>query len=508
MDQDSKNVINELNSSNMPQNDQWKKTISILWNASSIQIFGDGINPTNLDQTEAIWDVSEEMVRSLMEEVLRIEENGSVERLGSKGINDWLWEQKVIPNIKLQKIRALLKEIKIFRTPYQLYSSYLIALHFQSSLAVIVNKSAWQISDSDVTKENIIIYCKRYLEKKIDFNFIKKLAKEYYPESVLRMPDNWGKKSRQEQEPEIHPYLDRFAKHLTREGNSTPYVQRVTRYSLFFLSWLTEVFASFQDHTASTIPIWLIEREHLIQFKEYLERCEISGKYTDITASNIFYEVISFFKYLYDVRAIRKNIGSIDGIKANRYRYRDIPDQDQLSRFFQTLQQYSDEPEYDSAFFGSLLLLGLRFCECERLAWSDVNLEAGIIRIRGKGRRNKSTPMLIPPTLRLYFKQLNAVTTHKCTRIFNIYLDTQKLYREMLKKYKLYSIIANWNFPGGFHLFRHTFITTLSKNKRIHPELLQRLARHERIDTTAKYSHRQDSVLQEAMEKIDQIWRD
>ncbi|WP_410514034.1 site-specific integrase [Paenibacillus sp. BR2-3] len=265
-------------------------------------------------------------------------------------------------------------------------------------------------------------------------------------------------------------------------------------------------YASFNEISANGIPVWLIERDHIIEFENYLKRCHLKGLYSEITVSNKFYCVISFFKYLYNTRIIPKNIGSIRGITAERYIHRDIPSDDQLSNFFNTIASYSDEPEFDMAFFGSLLHLGLRFCEAGRLIWDDINFQARIIKIRGKGKVGKPVPLHLPKKLYQYFEYLHKISSREGS-VFKGTRPEKVFYKKMLDKYRLYAMISGWNFPGGLHLFRHTFITKLSLRKKVHPQLVKRLARHDRLETTSKYLHRQDQELNDAMHKIDSIWR-
>lgn len=182
--------------------------------------------------------------------------------------------------------------------------------------------------------------------------------------------------------------------------------------------------------------------------------------------------------------------------------YRDIPNEGQISQFFTTIVNYSDEPEFDLAFFGALLHLGLRFCEADRLQWRDLNFQAKVIKIRGKGKSNKPVPLFLPQKLQNY---LEALSTTQNNQKF-VFKEDRSLYRKMLDKYKLYAMIAGWNFPGGLHLFRHTFITTLNRRNSIHPQLVQRLARHDRIETTSRYLHRNEQELDDAIKKIDSIW--
>ncbi|OKP95023.1 site-specific integrase [Paenibacillus sp. P46E] len=506
MDQDSKNVINELMSSSfVAKNELWKGTELFLWNASSTEKFTNGIKKTHDEHpiTNAIWDVSKSKVRNTMDTLFLYDlKDESVDFVRKNSISNWLWEHKIVANIKLDTVKVFLRQIKVSKPPIELYMYYAVALEFQQQVSISVKKTDWLLSDSNISEKSILHYCRNCVDTARKKTFIVQLAKLYFPNKALKAPAIVNKNKSKLLVIGLHPYLDKFNKHLLTEGNTRGYIDDIYRDVMLFLHWATKVYSDFNDFLPVTIPIWLIQREHLIEYENHLKRCYLNGQYTEITVSNKFYCVLSFFKHLYHTRVISKNIGSVEGIKAERYLYRDVPNEEQISQFFTAIVNYSDEPKFDLAFFGALLHLGLRFCEADRLQWCDINFQAKVIKIRGKGKANKPVPLFLPQKLQNY---LEALPTRLNNQKF-VFKENQSLYRKMLDKYKLYAMISGWNFPGGLHLFRHTFITTLSRRKNIHPQLVQRLARHDRIETTSKYLHRKEQELDDAMKIIDTIW--
>lgn len=509
MDKDSKNAINELISNQKPQNELWKGTELFLWNASSTEEFINGIkNPHDVHlTTDVIWDVSKSKVRNIMDTLFNYEGyDNSTDLPHTKGnIADWLWENRVQPSIKLDKVKNYFKRIQTSKAPIELYGFYEEALEFQQQISTYIKKPIWQLNDLDITEINFQ-YCLKNVNSDIKKFLLNQIAKLYFPGRRFNIVKQNKRILSKLADHELHPYLKNFNDQIQSEGRSGGYIKDINRDVMLFLNWLVNNYASFNDFSPNAIPVWLIERDHILEFENYLKRCHSKGLYSEITVSNKFYCVISFFKYLYDNRIIPKNIGSIRGISAQRYLHRDIPNKDQLSDFFNTIARYSDNPEYDTAFFGSLLHLGLRFCEAERLNWEDINFQARIIKIRGKGKAGKPVPLHLPKKLYQYLESLYKVRTDEKS-VFKGRQSKKVLYGKMLDKYKLYSLISGWTFPGGLHLFRHTFITKLSLRKNVHPQIIKRLARHTRLDTTSKYLHRQNQELNDAMQKIDSIWR-
>ena len=155
MDKDSKNVTNELMSSQKPQNDLWKETELFLWNASSTEEFINGIKNPHDEHltTDAIWDVSKSKVRNLMDTLFDYGYNElTAAPHPKKSISEWLWEQKVQPNIKLDKLKLILKQIQTQKTPIELYNFYEEAMEFQQNISTYIKKPIWQLDDFDITE--------------------------------------------------------------------------------------------------------------------------------------------------------------------------------------------------------------------------------------------------------------------------------------------------------------------------------------------------------------------
>jgi len=86
-----------------------------------------------------------------------------------------------------------------------------------------------------------------------------------------------------------------------------------------------------------------------------------------------------------------------------------------------------------------LLHLGLRFCETERLIWDDINFQARIIKIRGKGKAEKPVPLHIPEKLFQYLEILYKVRSDE-KFVFIRNQSRNVFYKKMADKYKLYTL--------------------------------------------------------------------
>ena len=62
-------------------------------------------------------------------------------------------------------------------------------------------------------------------------------------------------------------------------------------------------------------------------------------------------------------------------------------------------------------------------------------------------------------------------------------------------------MIAGWNYKGGLHLLRHTFITNVTKYSPL--PLIKDLARHKSGHMPSKYIHLQHQYVKSELNKLD-----
>jgi len=143
-----------------------------------------------------------------------------------------------------------------------------------------------------------------------------------------------------------------------------------------------------------------------------------------------------------------------------------------------------------------LLLLyggGLRVSEACNIKWEHVDCSKGILRIRGKGQRER---LLTVPTIVL--KQL-------CQ-----YQQTKGLVFPHLSTRKAYDIVRYWgqraalDKPLSPHILRHSFATHLL-NSGSDLRTIQELLGHQSLNATQKYTHLQLSHLNKLLESCHPI---
>lgn len=132
---------------------------------------------------------------------------------------------------------------------------------------------------------------------------------------------------------------------------------------------------------------------------------------------------------------------------------------DAVSSFFQAIHDLSSSPERDLAMFGCMASLGLRPGEVLRMTAGDLDPHAGMIKVHGKGNRDRlvplhgplllaieryvSTQMLKTPGDPIWQESGLPISPAQLRTLFHRYREGAGVPREV----------------GGPHVFRHFFIT-------------------------------------------------
>lgn len=150
------------------------------------------------------------------------------------------------------------------------------------------------------------------------------------------------------------------------------------------------------------------------------------------------------------------------------------------------------------------LLAGCRLAECVGLRWSDVDWGGRVIWITGKG--GKRAPIPLSPSLRTLLWPLQV---HHPEMVFTYVAERgrqkiRKGSRQPITREGLKSMWRRRKVDAGltdyrFHDNRHTTATRLLRSGG-NLKAVQRLLRHESIETTMRYAHVTDEDLMKLME--------
>ncbi|MEK4083794.1 tyrosine-type recombinase/integrase [Psychrobacillus sp. FSL K6-1415] len=456
---------------------------NVSWNASSM---------TNLSHTclnslsnvhNDIKTYSNESMVILLNNLYQIKMEEQQIYKGPLGINSLLLE-----SIQANK---LLKFMQSKSNPKSFFLHYKIIEEFLFYCSIQLNKPPSNINDLDLYNEKLFL--KFAAEKKITTKeHFKRIYTLYFQNGDYLNALDKGKQIEEFK----HPLIERHLEELKRKCTNSSFLRRKLHYRKFF-NWLTTVFNEFQNYSINTVPLYLVTKNQLEEYKVVLMNQFKKGIYKKHTISDAFYNIRSLFASLYQMGIIPNDISiNVIGIKFEKYKYRDIPTNLELSKFFNAVMCYAPDPLKFCTAYRLMLYLGLRQSEVANLEATNINFGTNTISVKGKGGKYDILPLpklLVDDLYSLVNLNENYVFSNKP----NIFKN------ELYTYYKLISFILNWDYPGGVHIFRHTFITRLSELPNLPPQVIQYLSRHSRPDTTSLYIHRNEKFLDNAINKID-----
>jgi site-specific recombinase XerD len=423
---------------------------------------------------------------------------------GRKGIIEWIWKNKIMVEIPSTFLKSYLnKKKKIDAMSF--YKYYKLVLELSQQVAIFQQIPIDKVSDSDILNEksfNFLLenFALTHLKKQMIKSIYSNVQGTHQVYQIFTSSLS-NKTERKVQKKTLHPKVIEFLKQMEKDGKAEGTKQNFIRYMNMFLPWLSHNIQDFRSYEVHEIPTYKIKEIHLCEFRSYLLKKERCGEYARITIAECLYALRQFFQFLKRKYGFPNPARKLKSIKAPRYKYRDLPTDEQITTFLKVISQYSDYPVLERVAFRLMFSLGLRSIEVARLTWNDINLATKTIRIHGKGDRYD----LLPLVEQLY-EELQILKQSETTSQYLLGNNINKNLIKLQENYKLYSLIAGWEFEGGLHLFRHIFITKKVKQGVLLQELKE-LARVEKEDTVGLYTHinRKGTWLNEQINKLNYI---
>jgi site-specific recombinase XerD len=407
--------------------------------------------------------------------------------IGRKGIVEWIWKNKVITEIPSTFLKSYLHGKKNVDA-MNFYRHYRLVSELSQQVAIFRQIPIEEVSDVEIfDKQTLQFLQETFIEtiqkKQLVITLYNKAQQTVRQDQIFT--DYLGNRSdSRAKNKSLHPKVIEFLTWMEQEGKADGTQRNFLRHMNMLFPWLSQNLEDLKCHEAHTIPILKIKEMHLQEFRSYLLKKLKHGEYARVTVAECLYSVIQFFQFLNNKYGFPNPASKLRSIKAPRYKYRDLPTNEQITYFLEVINQYSDHPALERVAFRLMFSLGLRSIEVARLSWDDINLGIKTVRIHGKGDRYDFLPIVGQ-----LYKDLQIVD--KQPQNFSAYLlgnSVNKNLKRLQDNYKLYSLIAGWEFKGGLHLFRHLFITNLAKQN-ILPQALKELSRVERLDTVSLYTH-------------------
>lgn len=270
-------------------------------------------------------------------------------------------------------------------------------------------------------------------------------------------------------------YIEKFINYLKVEKNSSPHT--IVNYEVdlkFFASFLGERDVASIDH--------LMLRKFLAQMR--------TKNYAKRTVARKLASLRSFFKFLFREGHIKNNpITAISTPKLDKK----LPVVLDVAKVAKLVQAPSDDTIAglrDKAILETLYSAGIRVSELVGLDADDVDFISEVIKVFGKGRKERMVPIGSPAVsaLRKYMdkrgddkvKDKDAVFLNKSgTRL------TDRGVRRIVDKYVRQTSVAEHISP---HSLRHSFATHLL-DKGADLRSVQELLGHMNLSTTQIYTH-------------------
>ncbi len=212
-----------------------------------------------------------------------------------------------------------------------------------------------------------------------------------------------------------------------------------------------------------------------------------------------------FYKFLeIENKSVRNPTETIDSPNLDPH----LPDfltNEEIDKLFSHFNEADAYELRDYAVFELLYSSGLRISEAIGLELADVDFEDDLIKVTGKGEKERIVPFG-PKAKEILYRYMdwarplilkNRSTTYLFVSKKSVQLDRKSVWR-LLKKYTLRSGIGKKITP---HTLRHSFATHLLENG-ADLKSVQELLGHVDISTTQIYTHLVSGALQEMHKKF------
>ena len=267
--------------------------------------------------------------------------------------------------------------------------------------------------------------------------------------------------------------IENFLVYLKAERSVSPHTLKAYTQDL-------KEFDSFVDKKPKNIDNLDIRTFLASLYNRNLKKSTISRKLASIR---------SLFKYLHKEGYVRSNpakLVSSPKVPKNLPKFLTI---DEVFSLVDTPQGETFKPTRDKAILELLYSCGLRVSELTSLDISDLDIKETIIRVKGKGRKERIIPIgtkameairnYLPERISLKKKSPGLFLNNRGGRL------TQRSVRRILLHY---SRMINLTGDLSPHTLRHTFATHLL-HEGADLRSIQELLGHSSLSTTQKYTH-------------------
>lgn len=239
--------------------------------------------------------------------------------------------------------------------------------------------------------------------------------------------------------------------------------------------------------------------EHLKGFLRWINELGMSAR----TQARVISGLKAFFRFLTLEEKIEEDpTGLVEAPKISR-KLPEVLSVEEIDRIISKIDLSKPEGHRNRAMIEVLYSCGLRVSELTGLRISDLNMEKGYLKVRGKGDKERLVPIgkRAIREIKNYIFQRNSLLSidESCKDILFLNRRGFKLTRVMI-----FTIIKNLAVDAGIrkrispHTFRHSFATHLVEGG-ADLRAVQEMLGHESILTTEIYTHLDREFLRETI---------
>lgn len=255
-------------------------------------------------------------------------------------------------------------------------------------------------------------------------------------------------------------------------------------------------FLEFKNYTLNPSQI---EVTHLREFLKWINELGMSAH----SQARMLSGIKAFYKYLLLENLVSSDpTALIEGPKLGRK----LPDTlsiDEINLLIEAIDLSSAEGTRNKAMLETLYSCGLRVSELVNLGISNLHLEAGFVKVTGKGDKERLVPIggVATKLIKIYIEQVRSHIAVKAGHGNFVFLNKRGT---QLSRVMVFTIIKQLALRIGLkksispHTFRHSFATHLIEGG-ADLRAVQEMLGHESITTTEIYTHLDRDYLRSAI---------
>jgi tyrosine recombinase XerC len=274
-------------------------------------------------------------------------------------------------------------------------------------------------------------------------------------------------------------WVQRFLLYLRAERNASPHTLRAYKHDL----------EGFLEFLARKYPKVESERQHRLILRDYLSELHAKGPRRSTLLRQIAV-LRAYFKFLIRSEAVSKSpFVGLPMPKGEKRLPRYLSEED-MQRLLELPIKSADKGSLrDAALLELLYSSGIRVDEARQLNVEDVDLWGGIVRVFGKGGRERLVPLgqTAQKTIHSYIESRPASLRHAAPLFLNNHglRLSDRGARHIVSKWVVQAALRQKISP---HAFRHSFATHLL-DRGCDLRSVQEMLGHRNLSTTQIYTH-------------------